>query len=270
MVAIDAHEQMKARIRWMWSLGDYPELAALLQPGADALAEACRIVPGMDVLDVAAGTGNFAVTAAAQGARVTASDLTPRMVELGRARCEAEGLAVDWREADAEALPFGPGTFDVVASAFGAMFADAGRATAELFRVARPGATVAMANYAVEGFIGAMGELIAGYAPATPEVPSPFAWGDPEEVRRRFDGLVSSIVTVRRTLTWAFPTVDAAWAAWERSNPVQVAIGQVFPAEVAQEIRERGVGLMREENRSVGGGVRLDSAYLVVVAVKGP
>ena len=90
----------------MWSLGDYRELARQFEPTAVALVEACGIGPGMEVLEVAAGTGNLAVAAARRGARVVATDLTPRMVELGRERSAAEGLDIEWREADAEDLPF--------------------------------------------------------------------------------------------------------------------------------------------------------------------
>ena len=104
--------------------GDYRELARQSEPAAVALVEACGIGPGMEVLDVAAGTRNLAVAAARRGARVVASDLTPRMVELGRERSVAEGLDIEWREeADAEDLPFDDGRFDVAASTFGAMFA---------------------------------------------------------------------------------------------------------------------------------------------------
>src|SRR5438445_9244037 len=107
----------------MWSLGDYARLAEALEPHAEALADACAIHPGTSVLDVAAGNGNFAIAAARRGATVIASDLTPRMVELGRARSESEGLAIEWQEADAEELPFETDRFDVVVSVFGAMFA---------------------------------------------------------------------------------------------------------------------------------------------------
>lgn len=105
-MVIDDQDQIQARIKWMWSLGDFAELAALLQPAADALVAACDIAPGMFVLDVGAGTGNFALAAAERGARVTASDLTPRMVEMGRERSDASALAVDWMVANAEDLPF--------------------------------------------------------------------------------------------------------------------------------------------------------------------
>jgi ubiquinone/menaquinone biosynthesis C-methylase UbiE len=118
-------QPMKDIQKLMWSLGDYQQLARQFEPTAVALVEACRIGPGMEVLDVAAGTGNVAVAAARQGARVVASDLTPRMVELGRERSAAEGLDIEWLEADAEDLPFEDGRFDVVASSFGAMFAPA-------------------------------------------------------------------------------------------------------------------------------------------------
>ena len=124
----------------MWGLGDYSALGSLLEPYARTLAVAVGVQPGMDVLDVAAGNGNFAIAAANAGAIVTATDLTPKMVELGRLRTGAANLNVEWREADAEALPFADEAFDLVASVFGAMFAPRpDRVAAELFRVVKRG-----------------------------------------------------------------------------------------------------------------------------------
>jgi ubiquinone/menaquinone biosynthesis C-methylase UbiE len=149
---MDPYDRLKEGMKWMWSLGDYPELATRLQPHAEALVQSCAIGAGMKVLDVAAGNGNFAVEAARRGGEVVASDLAPRMVELGRARSEAEGLAIEWLEADAEELPLSTDRFDVVASVFGAMFAPRpGRVAAELFGVTRLGGLVAMANYSSAG-----------------------------------------------------------------------------------------------------------------------
>ncbi|MDQ6722638.1 MAG: methyltransferase domain-containing protein, partial [Candidatus Dormibacteraeota bacterium] len=120
----------------LWALGDYRLTAAFIEPDARALAARCGLMPGMAALDVAAGNGNFAIAAARTGAKVVATDLTPRMVDWGRERSATEGLDIEWREADAESLPFTDGQFDVVASTFGAQFAPRPEVVAgELFRV---------------------------------------------------------------------------------------------------------------------------------------
>ncbi|MFB3739478.1 MAG: class I SAM-dependent methyltransferase, partial [Candidatus Velamenicoccus archaeovorus] len=148
-------EELKRGASTMWGLADYRPIARAIFPDAVALVEACGIRPGMAVLDVAAGTGNLAVAAARRGARVVACDFSPRMVEWGKARTAEEDLAVEWHVADAEALPFEDGRFDVVGSAFGAMFAPRPDvAAAELFRVAKGGGLVAMANWTPEGYSG--------------------------------------------------------------------------------------------------------------------
>ena len=268
-MAIDDQDQVKDRIKWMWSLGDYAELAALLQPAADALVEACDIARGMEVLDVAAGSGNFALSAAERGARVTASDLTPRMVEMGRGRSNAAALPVDWLEADAEQLPFEADRFDVVASVFGAMFANPERATAELFRVAKVGGSVAMANYTSNGFIGRLGDLVASYAPSGSEMePSPFLWGNPQEVGSRLGSRAVSIRTEPRKLTFTFLGPEDAWQVLERANPVIVALGSVFPEVTYRELGERVIEMMRELNTGEDGRLTLESDYLLVVARK--
>src|SRR4051812_26764142 len=116
--------ELKARHRAMWASGDYPSMVETwLLPLGPRLVSACRIEPGAHVLDVAAGTGNASLPAAERGAEVTASDLTPELLDAGRARAEAQGLALEWVEADAERLPFPDGSYDVVMSAIGVMFA---------------------------------------------------------------------------------------------------------------------------------------------------
>jgi SAM-dependent methyltransferase len=142
------YDKLKEGMRWMWSLGDYTRLAEILEPQAKALADICKIRPGATVLDVAAGNGNFAFAAARRGAIVTASDLTPLMVELGHARSATGQSHIEWTEADAEQLPFADAGYEIVASVFGAMFAPRPQLVAsELFRVTKPGGLVAMANY---------------------------------------------------------------------------------------------------------------------------
>src|SRR2546428_11636607 len=129
----------------MWSLGDYSRVAEVLEPHAQALADACAIEPGMSVLDVAAGNGNFAIAVARRGAKVTATDITPKMVDLGRARTAAGGLTIEWSEADAEKLPLGHERFDAASCDFGAELAPLPlRVAAETIPVPKLGARVAL------------------------------------------------------------------------------------------------------------------------------
>lgn len=267
---MDTYARLKEGMKWMWSLGDYPALAARLEPYAEALATAAGIGPGRDVLDVAAGDGNLALAAARRGAAVTASDLTPRMVELGRARSEAAGLAIDWIEADAEELPFPAASFDVVASAFGAVFAPRPeRVAAELFRVARPGGLVAMANYGTGGFLARVSELISRFGPPAPvELPSPFRWGDPDEIRRRFRGLAASLQVEARTGTFEFGSLDEGLAFWERTNGPQSALRSLLPEEAYREVTAALTRLLAELNRAGDGRLVLDWDYVEVLARK--
>jgi SAM-dependent methyltransferase len=269
---VDPFERLKDASKWMWSLGDYGDLARHLQPHAETLAIAAEIRPGMDVLDVAAGNGNFAIAAAQRGAHVMASDLTPKMIELGRARTAAEGLDIDWQEGDAEQLPFPDDFYDVVASVFGAMFAPRPeRVAGELFRVIKPAGIVAMANYSHAGFLGSFSDLLLKYSLAPPggaELPSPFAWGDPAEVRRRFEGKASSLRLEPRTVRFEFPSVDVGFVFWERTNPPLMALKTMLPPARYEQLRTDGVNVMRTMNLATDGRLALDSEYLSVIAIK--
>jgi ubiquinone/menaquinone biosynthesis C-methylase UbiE len=264
----DPNAVLKQGVKWMWSLGHYPEMAAQLQPGADDLADECAIEGGAAVLDVAAGTGNFAVVAARRGAKVVASDLTPHMVELGRARTQADGLAVEWHEADAEALPFPDGEFDLAASVFGAMFAPRPqRVASELVRVVRPGGLVAMANYTAEGFIGALSEFVASHGPERPEgLVSPFDWADPAHVQQRFDGLGVSVQVGERTGAITFDSAQQGWESLERSNGPLNALKHFMPADAFEAVCRDGVAMLEDLNRAKDGGVMLPYGYLLVLA----
>lgn len=181
-----ADNELKAKHRSMWASGDYPSMVeTFLLPLGPRLVEACGIEPGMRVLDVAAGTGNAAIPAAAQGATVVASDLTPELFEAGRARAEAEGVELEWVEADAENLPFEDAGFDVVISSIGVMFAPHHKAAAdELVRVCRPGGTIGLLSWTPEGMIGGLFRTIGPFAPAPPPgAQPPPLWGGEEHLR---------------------------------------------------------------------------------------
>ena len=173
----------------MWASGDYPSMVeTFLLPLGPRLVDACGIGPGMRVLDVAAGTGNASLPAAQRGARVTASDLTPELLEAGRRRAEAEGLELEWVEADAEHLPFEDASFDVVMSSIGAMFAPHHQDVAdELVRVCRPGGTIGLLSWTPEGMIGALFRTMGPFAPPPPPgAQPPPLWGSEEHVRELF------------------------------------------------------------------------------------
>ena len=178
--------ELKARHRAMWASGDYPSMVeTFLTPLGPRLVDACGIGPGMRVLDVAAGTGNASIPAAERGATVTASDLTPELLEAGRRRAEAQGLELDWVEGDAENLPFDDGSFDVVMSAIGAMFAPHHQEVAdELVRVCRPGGTIGLLSWTPEGMIGALFRTMGPFAPPPPPgAQPPPLWGGEEHLR---------------------------------------------------------------------------------------
>jgi ubiquinone/menaquinone biosynthesis C-methylase UbiE len=252
----------------MWSLGDYPRVAQLLEPGAQALADACAIAPGVTLLDVAAGNGNFALAAARRGATVTATDITPKMIELGRARTADAGLSIEWSEADAERLSFADASFDIVASVFGAMFAPQPTLVAtEMFRVAKPGGLVAMANYSPGGYLGKLSQLLASFSahPAF-DLPWPFLWGDEEEVRRRLGGLADSIEVIHRTLTFESPSINEFVDFWQATNAPQAAMKVMMPPESYQRVLDAKRVLIEELNESSGGRVKLSSPYILVLA----
>jgi SAM-dependent methyltransferase len=267
---LDDYSKLKAGVKWMWSLGDYGEVAIRLEAQAQDLAARCGIRHGMEVLDVAAGNGNFAIAAARAGARVTASDLTPKMVELCLARTAADGLEVEWHEADVEELPFDADRFDAVASVFGAMFAPRpDRVASEMFRVAKRGGVVAMANYGFGGFLAQAVKLIQPYSPRSPlDLPSPFEWGDETELRRRFDGLASSIDVQHRKLAFEFGHVEDARDFWERTNPPVIALRGMLPPDAYQKMRAALTDLIRELGHVEDGRILLESDFLSVVATK--
>lgn len=203
-VQSDADRALKAKHRTMWALGDYPAVAAEIIPDLGAiLVEACGVGGGDRVLDVAAGSGNAAIPAALAGASVVASDLTPELLETGRALAARRGAKVEWRQADAEALPYADGEFDTVLSCVGVMFAPHHQAAAgELIRVCRPGGTIGLLNWTPEGFIGQMFATMKPYAPPPPPgAQPPPLWGSEDYVRALLGDAVTEVVARRQTVT---------------------------------------------------------------------
>src|SRR5829696_3690768 len=228
----------------MWASGDYPSMVeTFLAPLGPRLVEACGIGPGMTVLDVAAGSGNASIPAAQRGARVTASDLTPELFDAGHTRAEAEGVELEWVEADAERLPFEDGSFDVVMSSIGAMFAPHHQDVAdELVRVCRPGGTIALLNWTPAGMIGALFRTMGPFAPPPPPgAQPPPLWGSEDHVRELFGDRVE-------------------WRTLERDNLPVEAFEQ--PHDYAEHFRARyGPTIAARRNAEANGrAAELDAA----------
>ena len=178
---------VKARQQVAWSSGDYAVVGTTLQIVGETLCEAADLAAGWRVLDVAAGNGNASLAAARRNCEVVASDYVPSLLERLAARAAADGLPIETREADAEALPFDDDSFDGALSTFGVMFApDHVACASELARVVRPGGRIGLANWTPGGFVGQMFKVIGGYVPPPAGVASPLLWGTEEHLRELF------------------------------------------------------------------------------------
>ena len=194
---------LKAKHAAMWASGNYPAVVDEIVGSLGAiLVETVDVQHGQRVLDVAAGTGSSALPAARRGAEVTATDLTPELLDVGRTAAGSEGLEVTWRTADAEVLPYAEAEFDVVLSAIGVMFAPHHQQAAdELVRVCRPGGTIGVLSWTPEGFIGQLFAAMKPYAPPPPPGASPAPlWGRADHVRQLFGDRVTALVAHQQTL----------------------------------------------------------------------
>jgi ubiquinone/menaquinone biosynthesis C-methylase UbiE len=194
---------LAATHRAVWALGDYALMAEeVMAPLGPILVAAAGIGPGVRVLDVAAGSGNISLPAAKSGATVVSTDLTPELLQRSAARAAAQGLTLDYREANAHELPFGDDEFDTVISAIGVMFAPDHRAAAsELVRVCRPGGTIGVISWTPEGFFGRMLATIRPYRPSlTASVPPAALWGREGYIRGLLGDRVGQVTTLRGAL----------------------------------------------------------------------
>jgi ubiquinone/menaquinone biosynthesis C-methylase UbiE len=259
------------RHRTVWALGDYALMAEeVMAPLGPVLVKATGIGPGMRVLDVAAGSGNISLPAAATGASVVSTDLTPELLQRSQARAAARGLTLDYQEANAQALPFGNGEFDVVMSAIGVQFApDQQRAASELVRVCRPGGTIGVISWTPEGFFGRMLAIIRPYRPSLSHpVPPAALWGRPGYVTALLGDRISDITTTRGMLeVTRFASAEALHAYFKQHyGPTieafaNIAHNRVLSAELDAELVE-----LAQQHLADG---TMEWEYLLVTAQKG-
>jgi SAM-dependent methyltransferase len=271
--ALPPDAELKARHRAMWASGDYPSMVeTFLLPLGPRLVEACGIVPGMHVLDVGAGTGNASIPAAQRGASVTASDLTPELLEAGRRRAEGAGVELGWIAADAERLPFADASFDAVISSIGAMFAPFHQRVAdELVRVCRPGGTIGLLSWTPEGMIGALFRTMGPFAPPPPAgAQPPPLWGSEDHVRELFRGRVALRTLERDALevsAFAHPR-DYGEHFKARYGPTIAARKNAAKIGRAAEF-DAALGRFCDEwNRGTQDAARFEMQYLVAVGTR--
>ena len=260
---------VKRRQQATWASGDYAIVGTTLQIVGENLAEAVDVRAGEHVLDVAAGNGNATLAAARRFATVISTDYVGSLLDKGRARARAEGLAVHFEEADVENLPFADGTFDVVLSTFGAMFApDQERTAAEMMRVLRPGGRLGMANWTPESFIGRLFKLIGAYVPPPAGVKSPALWGSEPHVGRLLNAQAERIRCERRTFNFRYAS-PAHWLQVFRDfyGPTHKAF-MSLDAEGARALERDITQLLDEMNASGQGSLVVPSEYLEVVVTK--
>jgi len=268
--AISDLAALKTKLQAVWSAGDFGQIAKYYANDAADFIKRLDLKPGMQVLDVACGTGNLAIPAARTGASVTGVDIAANSVEQARQNAKAEGLNAQFDEGDAEALPYPDASFDVVVTMFGAMFAPRPELVAsELKRVCRPGGVIAMANWTPNGFIGQMFKITSQHVPPPPGMPSPVLWGVEEKVRERFREGISKLETRLQKVTWVFPFSPAEVVEHFRLyyGPAQKAMG-TLGEEKGAALRKDLEELYTTHNQATDGTTRVEAEYMEVIAVR--
>jgi SAM-dependent methyltransferase len=260
---------IKARQQGAWSSGDYAVVGTTLQIVGEDLCEAIDLRAGQRVLDVAAGNGNVSLAAARRWCDVVATDYVPALLDRARERAQAERLPMTFREADAEALPFEDGSFDVVVSTFGVMFTpDQERAASELLRVCRNGGKIGIANWTPDGFIGHLFKTIGRHMAPPAGVRPPSLWGQRDHLDHLFGHGATSIQARRRHFVFRYRSAEHCVEVFKTYyGPVLKAFAALLP-EAQEALRKDLLGLIAEFNRSGDDTMVVPSEYLEVVITR--
>ncbi len=252
-----------------WTAGDFPKMGMELSIVGELLCESVPILAGDRVLDIGTASGNTALSAARRRAIVTGVDITPALLERARLRAAAEGVHIDFQYGDATALTFPDGSFDVVMSTFGAIFApDPDKTAAEMARVCRSGGKIAMATWTPTGMLGKLFLLLARYSPPGTQVDLPVSWGDEAVLKKRLGPYVRDLRIKRETVRFRSPS-PAHWVEFMKTHfgPAMLAFGYSSP-DARTALTEEMTQLMREYNRAPNDSALGESEYLDIVATR--
>ena len=262
-------DSMKARLKSIWTAGDYDRFSRFMVGGAREFYERLNIAPGCRLLDVACGSGQIALMAAKDGVEVTGVDIAGNLVERARTRAQAEGLKARFEEADAEALPFDDASFDVVTTLIGAMFAPRPERVAhELLRVCLPGGTLAMANWTPQGFVGQMFKTVSKFI-APSGMPAPVLWGDEDTVRRRLGHGLSELSLTRRQYLFDYPFPPSEVVEFFRLyyGPTHQAFASL-DSEGQAQLRQELETLWASHNRAGAHCTTVSAEFLEVIGIR--
>ena len=263
-------QALKARLKATWMSGDYGHFATYLEAGALEFLSRIPIEPGLRVLDVACGAGQTAIPMSRAGAKVTGVDIATNLIEQARARARAENLDTRFEEGDAEMLPYEDGSFDLVISLIGVMFAPRpDLVAAELKRVCRPGGKIIMGNWTPTGFVGQMFKIHGRYVPPPAIMAPPVKWGDEETVRERLSDGTSHLKLNRRLypLRYPFPPTEVVEFFRSYYGPSHKAFA-ALDAEKQSALRRELEQLWSEHNTATDGTTFIESEYLEVAAIR--
>lgn len=260
---------VKQRQHGAWSSGDYAVVGTTLQIVGEQLCEALDLRAGSKVLDVAAGNGNATLAAARRWCDVTSTDYVPALLKRGQERAAADHLTVEFREADAEALPFADASYDVVVSTFGVMFTpDQDKAASELARVCKSGGKIGLANWTPQGFIGQLFKTIGKHLPPPAGVKSPALWGTQARLEEMFGSQASEIVAEPRMFVFRYRSPEH-WLEIFKTfyGPTLKAFAALDESGQAALQRDL-MALLGEFNHADDGTIVVHSEYLEAVITK--
>ena len=260
---------IKGKQQQTWASGDFAAVATTLPIVSELLCEAADLRAGERVLDVATGSGNTAIAAARRFCVVSGVDYVPALLDRGRERAQAERVAIEFLEGDAEAIPYPDASFDAVLSTFGSMFApNQEQAARELLRVCRPGGRIGMANWTPEGFIGEMFRTTGRHVPPPAGLKPPVLWGTEAQLRELFGDGITSLSLTRRIYTFRYTSAEH-WLDFFRTyyGPMLKAFEALDDAG-QQRLAADLLDLARRHNRATDGTLAVPAEYAEVVTVR--
>jgi ubiquinone/menaquinone biosynthesis C-methylase UbiE len=261
--------ELKTRQHAAWSSGDYAIVGTTLQIVGEQVCEALDVRPGQKVLDVAAGNGNATLAAARRWCDVVSTDYVPGLLERGQLRAKAEGLPVEFKVADAEALPFTDGAFDIVVSTFGVMFTpDQDKAATELVRVCRSGGKIGLANWTPEGFVGQLFKTLGKYLPPPAGAKPAALWGTPARITEMFGAAATSIKAERRHFTFRYRSPEHFMEVFRNYYGPMLKAFAALDEKNRQGLRDDLLALIGRMNVAADGTMIVPGQYLEIVVTK--